>query len=92
MTIDVDSTICPVHGDNQQGAAFGYPHILGYQPVLATRAETGEVLHVRFRKGSAASGRGAERLVRETVGRCRRAGATGPFTLRADSGFAPARS
>ena len=45
------------------------------------------MLHVRFRKGSAGSGRGAERFVRELVGRCRRAGATGPLTLRADSGF-----
>ena len=87
MTIDMDSTICPVHGDEKQGAAFGYTHVLGYHPLLATRADTGEVLHVRFRKGSAGSGRGAERFVRELVGRCRRAGAAGPLTLRADSGF-----
>ncbi len=87
MTVDVDSTICPVHGDEKQGAAFGYTHVLGYHPLLATRADTGEVLHVRFRKGSAGSGRGAERFVRELVGRCRRAGAAGPLTLRADSGF-----
>jgi len=31
--------------------------------------------------------RGAGRFIRETVGRVRRAGATGPLTLRADSGF-----
>ena len=87
MTIDMDSTICPVHGDHKQGAAFGYTHVLGYHPLLATRAATGEVLHLRFRKGSAGSGRGAERFVRELVGRVRRAGSTGPLTLRADSGF-----
>ena len=57
MTIDMDSTICPVHGDHKQGAAFGYTHVLGYNPLLATRAETGEVLHIRFRKGSAGSSR-----------------------------------
>jgi hypothetical protein len=51
MTIDMDSTICPVHGEYKQGAAFGYTKVLGYHPLLATRAETGEVLHVRFRKG-----------------------------------------
>ena len=51
MTIDMDSTICPVHGDHKQGAAFGYTKVLGYHPLLATRADTGEVLHVRFRKG-----------------------------------------
>jgi len=87
MTIDIDSTICPVHGDAKQGASYGYTKVLGYHPLLATRAETGEVLHVRFRKGSAGSGRGAERFVRELVGRVRRAGSTGPLTLRADAGF-----
>ncbi len=87
MTIDLDSTICEVCGRQKEGAAYGYTKVLGYHPLLATRAETGEVLHVRFRKGSAGSGRGAERFARELVGRCRRAGASGPLTLRADSGF-----
>jgi len=87
MTIDMDSTICPVHGDHKHGAAFGYTKVLGYHPLLATRAKTGEALHIRFRKGSANSGRGAERFVRELVGRLRRAGSSGPLTLRADSGF-----
>ena len=87
MTIDVDSTICPVYGHDKQGASFGYTKALGYNPLLGTRAETGEFLHVRFRKGSAGSGRGAEHFVRELVGRVRRAGSTGPLILRADSGF-----
>ena len=87
MTIDVDSTICEVHGQHKQGASYGYTKVLGFHPVLATRAETGEVLHLRFRKGSANTQRGAQRFVRETVGRVRRAGASGPLALRADSGF-----
>ncbi len=87
MTIDLDSTICEVHGKLKQGASYGYTGVLGYHPVLATRAETGEVLHLRFRKGSANTQRGAQRFVRETVGRVRRAGASGVLTLRADSGF-----
>jgi hypothetical protein len=87
MTIDVDSTICEVHGHHKQGACYGYTRQLGYHPLLATRADTGEVLHARQRTGRAASGRGAERFVVELAGRVRRAGATGPLTLRADSGF-----
>ena len=51
MTIDLDSTICEVHGKQKQGAAYGYTRVLGYHPILATRAETGEVLHARLRKG-----------------------------------------
>ena len=87
LTIDVDSTVCEVHGHHKQGAAYGYTRQLGYHPLLATRADTGEVLHARQRTGRAASGRGAERFVVELAGRVRRAGATGQLTLRADSGF-----
>ena len=67
MTIDLDSTICEVHGYDKGGAAYGYTKMLGYHPLLATRADTGEILHVRQRKGSAASGRGAQRFIEELV-------------------------
>jgi hypothetical protein len=87
LTIDVDSTICEVHGRHKGGAAYGYTKVLGYHPLLASGADTGELLHVRMRTGRAASGRGAERFVNELAGRVRRAGATGQLTLRADSGF-----
>jgi hypothetical protein len=87
VTIDIDSTIQQVYGRQKQGAAYGYTGVLGEHPLVATRADTGEVLHIRLRKGSAGSGRGAPRFVRETIGRSRRAGASGPLTLRADSGF-----
>ena len=49
--------------------------------------ETGEVLHIRARKGSANTSRGALRFVEELIARVARAGATGPKLLRADSGF-----
>jgi hypothetical protein len=47
MTMDLDSTVCQVHGDHKQGAAHGSTHTLGYHPLLATRADAGEVLHAR---------------------------------------------
>ncbi len=87
MTIDIDSTICEVCGYKKQGATFGYTKVRGLHPLLATRADTGGVLHLRMRKGSANTGRGAERFVREVIDRVRGTGATGPLTLRADSGF-----
>jgi hypothetical protein len=59
LTIDVDSTICEVHGRHKGGAAYGYTKVLGYHPLLASGADTGELLHVRMRTGRAASGRGA---------------------------------
>jgi hypothetical protein len=88
MTIDIDSTICEVYGKAKAGASYGYSRVLGQHPLVATRAETGEVLHLRHRKGSANTARGAGRFVRELVGRVRRAGSGGPLTLRADAGFA----
>jgi hypothetical protein len=87
LVIDVDSTICQTHGYAKQGATYGYTRQRGYHPLLATRADTGEILHARMRKGSANSSRGAQRFVREAIRRVRRAGATGPIVLRADSAF-----
>jgi hypothetical protein len=43
LVIDVDSTICEVEGKAKQGAA--YTRVLGYHPILASRAGTGEILH-----------------------------------------------
>jgi hypothetical protein len=87
LTVDVDSTICEVHGYHKQGACYGYTHRLGYHPLLATRADSGEVLHARLRKGAANTARGILRFVDELVARCRRAGASGELTFRMDSGF-----
>jgi hypothetical protein len=85
MTIDMDSTIVEVHGKANHGAAYGYTHKLGYHPLVATRADTGEVGHAWLRKGS--SQRGHKRFVEELIARVRRCGANGTLTLRADSGF-----
>ena len=85
VTVDVDSTICAVSGKTKQGAAFGYTKELGYHPLLAFRADTGEVVGARLREGS--SQRGVVHFVGETIRRVRRAGARGPVSIRADSGF-----
>jgi Transposase DDE domain group 1 len=87
LVVDVDSFVGEVYGYDKEGAGYGYTHKRGYHPILATRAGTGEVLHIRVRKGSANSSRGALRFVEELIPRVHRAGATGPKLLRADSGF-----
>ena len=71
----------------KQGASYGYTHKRGYHPIIAARADTGEVLHIRNRKGKANTQRGAERFVDELLARVRRAGHDGPIVIRADSGF-----
>jgi hypothetical protein len=87
LVIDVDSTITEVVGKAKQGAGFGYTKRFGYHPILATRADTGEVLHARMRKGAANTQRGAGRFIEELIARVRRAGAVGELVVRFDSGF-----
>ncbi len=84
VTLDVDSTICEVSAKTKAGASYGYTGQLGYHPLVAVRSDTGEIVGSRLRGGS--SQRGNAHFVIEAVNRVRRAGATGPVTVRADSG------
>jgi hypothetical protein len=87
LVVDVDSFVGEVCGRLKQGAAYGYTKLLGYHPILATRADTREVLHIRMRKGSANTQKGMLRFCQELNARIQRAGASGVKLLRADSGF-----
>ena len=88
LTIDLDSTLCETYGLCKEGARHhGYTGQRGYHPILAVAAGTGDVLMSRLRESRANTARGAAHFLRETVGRVRHAGATGPLTMRADSGF-----
>lgn len=87
LVVDIDSFVGEVHGYGKQGAAYGYTKKYGYHPILATRADTREALHIRLRKGSANTQRGIERFLDELIARVDRAGASGTKLLRADSGF-----
>src|SRR5215210_3407335 len=87
LVIDVDSFVGEVCGYLKQGAAYGYTRLFGYHPILATRADTREALHIRLRKGSANTQKGMLRFTDELIARVTRAGATGVKLLRADSGF-----
>ena len=88
LTIDLDSTICETYGLLKAGGSkFTYNRVRGYHPLVAVVSRTGDVCHSRLRGGSAHAGRGAASFLGETVQRVRRAGAAGPLTMRADSGF-----
>jgi len=87
LVVDIDSFVGEVHGYQKQGTGVGYTGQRGYHPMLATRADTGEVLHVRMRKGKAASPRGVLRFADELIARVKRASVSGETLLRADSAF-----
>lgn len=87
LVIDVDSFVGEVCGAQKQGAGYGYTKRFGYHPILATRADTREALHIRLRHGSANTQKGIKRFCEELIARVDRAGASGEKLLRADSGF-----
>jgi hypothetical protein len=88
VTIDVDSSICETYGLAKQGGAkFTYNHVRGFHPLFSVIAGTGDVVHSRLRGGNAQTTRGAAGFLTETFNRVRAGGASGPFVLRADSGF-----
>lgn len=72
---------------DKRGAGYGYTGKLGYHPIVATRADTNEVLHVRIACVTAARIRSAAGCAAfdELIARVRKAGASGPVLLRADS-------
>ena len=87
LVIDLDSSIAEVHGKAKAGVRYGHTRVLGYHPIFATSAESGEVIHARLRHGAANTQYGAVRFFCEAIARCRRAGHEGTFLVRADSGF-----
>ena len=88
LTIDVDSTICETYGSQKQGARDPiFTGQKGYSPLIASISGTGEILHVRMREGKAFTARGAADFVAEAISRARKAGASGPITVRGDAGF-----
>ncbi len=87
--IDVDSTIDEVYGKTKIGAAYCYTKVLGYRPLLATCAKSGQIHHARLRKGSANTQRGIKRLTEELIARVRRAGASGPIVMVWTRAFGP---
>jgi len=46
LVIDIDSFVGEVHGYKKQGASYGYTKQLGYHPLVAIRAGSGEVIHI----------------------------------------------
>ena len=87
LVIDVDSFVGEVCGRLSRAPPTGTRSVLGYHPILATRADTREALHIRLRNGSANTQKGMLRFSDELIARVDRAGATGVKLLRADSGF-----
>lgn len=66
-SLDLDSKICAVHGEQKQGADFGYDGTYGYHPEMLSLAETGEWLDVVNRPCNEVSGDKAVYLLRRNL-------------------------
>jgi len=87
VTIDVDSVVHEVYGDQKQGAWWAYNKLYGLHPQYTTIRSSGEIVACRQRGGRANSARKAASLISKSVDRVRRAGHTGEIEIGADSAF-----
>jgi hypothetical protein len=93
IMVDLDDSVFEVYGHAKQGAGFGYSGVHGLNALLATvttREAAPVIVAQRLRKGSAASTRGAGRLVADALSVVRKLGSahpTGNVLVRGDSAF-----
>ena len=87
--VDVDDTICGVHGYKKQGAAYGYSGVNGLNgqlAVLPSPTSAPVIAASRLRRCNTICGHGGAKLIGAALATARRAGASGQATVRADSG------
>ncbi len=90
LTLVLDSTVAVRYGKKQAGAELGYnpkkPGRPSHHPLLAFVVETGDLLGVRWRPGSAHASTGAALWIQTLVTRLRGLGVR-HITVRLDKGF-----
>lgn len=69
LTLDVDSLPVEVHGHQPGSEHNGHYHARIYHPLVASVAETGDLLDLRLRKGSVHTAEGALEFVESLVDR-----------------------
>jgi len=82
-TLDMDSSVFIVRSE-KEGADWAYNGEFGFHPLVCFIAENGDWLHLRMRRGSAYTSKGAESFLAECLGKLP---PTMWIRLRADSGF-----
>ena len=89
VTLDFDGSVQSTKSRRTQGSAVGFnPKSKGersYYPLLATVAQTGQVLAVHHRPGNVHDSHGAKDFIERCVGRVRATGFQGLLEARLDS-------
>jgi hypothetical protein len=84
--IDADGSICGTDGECKQGMDVSYNGVWGYQPLMLTLANTGEVLYIMNRGANRPSHEGAPAYFDRAIALCRRGGWK-DILLRGDTAF-----
>lgn len=85
---DIDSTDDPTHGDQEGALYHGYYGQHMYHPLLVFDGETGQLITVLLRPGTAHASRGVISVLRVIVGAMRARWPTVTIEIRADGGCA----
>ncbi|TDK89964.1 IS1380 family transposase [Mycolicibacterium mucogenicum] len=95
--VDIDSLLRPVYGHAKQGASYGHTKIAGKQilrkglspliTTISTDHSAPVITGARLRAGKTNSGRGAARMIAQTIATARAAGITGQILVRGDSAY-----
>ena len=85
IILSLDSTVYEVYANCKENSSTSFKHIFGYHPLLLHIHNTGELLDIIFRTGSAFTSTGAEEMLRYNIQRLK------PFfdeiIFLADAGF-----
>ena len=84
--LDVDASIVETLGRCKEGADFSHDKKFGYQVLVVSLANTGELLHLSVRSGNRPSHEGAAQALREITRFCKRAGFR-EVTIRGDTDY-----
>lgn len=88
LTFDLDGFDDPAHGQQQLTLFHGYYHQNQYFPLIVTNAETGLVVMVALRHGTAHASLGADDDLEYLITRLRQRWPDTDIEVRADAGFA----
>jgi hypothetical protein len=86
LTVDVDSLPVEVHGHQPGSEHNGHYHARIYHPIVATAAETGDLLDLLLREGNAHTAEGALSFILELLDRVER-DLCQVAAVRMDAGF-----
>jgi hypothetical protein len=87
IVLDFDSTDDPTHGEQEGSEYHGYYKQHMYHPLIVLDGETGQLVTVVLRAGTAHASYGALSILKRIVARLRTAWEEVEIELRADAGF-----